>query len=295
MRSDILLRFFMTSFSAARVVGLTLNYRDATRTVRCIDSLLAQGIEQVLVWDNSEDDGASARELAALLTIPEHVSIATENRNLGFAAGVNRGINWIKARFPDAIVLLINNDALLLSGGLEALTSALKAAPQAAIAYPDIDHGGHLIGPVYYHPWLALITYTHLPGSIAYASGCCQLIAPDRLTDPCFDERFFMYGEDMEQGFRLGPTRMEHVPGVWVRHEGSASSGMGSLFYETRMIAAHWLLARKFARNRSELAAMYVGRLFLLSLRALIRACRYGRLTPFFALGAGWRLARRQR
>ena len=37
------------------IIGLTLNFRDANRTRRCVESLLSNGAEHVVVWDNSDD------------------------------------------------------------------------------------------------------------------------------------------------------------------------------------------------------------------------------------------------
>lgn len=273
------------------IVGLTLNYRDAERTGRCVRSLLDDGVMHMLIWDNSEDAGNSARALEKLLGGENRVTIETSPINLGFAAGVNHGLTWIAMRFPGAWALLINNDAILLPGGLFALCQALSKTPTAVIAYPTIDHGGHLINTIYYQRHFGLITTTPLPGSIPYASGCCQLIALERISSSLFEEDFFMYGEDVELGHRLGMQCMVHVPAVWVQHEGSASSRLGSPFYEARMVAGHWLLARKLAKNRLDMGLLYVGRMIALTLRGCVRAWRYRSKVPLTGYIEGWRLA----
>src|SRR6185312_6348681 len=117
--------------------------------------------------------------------------IVTANRNLGFAAGVNRGLETLAVEFPDSPVLLINNDATLLP-------DALEASPNAEVLYPDIDHGGWVRGTVYYHRLTGLITDRRLPGSFPYASGCCLLVNLPKSGATLFDEDFFMYGEDIE-------------------------------------------------------------------------------------------------
>ncbi|MCX8049021.1 MAG: glycosyltransferase family 2 protein [Methylohalobius sp.] len=276
------------------LIGLTLNYRDVPRTQRCVKSLLAEGVEQVLVWDNSEDNGTSAAALRQAFAHTQKVLIHESPTNLGFATGVNRALTLITEQTPNAWVLLINNDAVLLPGALVALRQALETHPHAVLAYPTIDHGGRLIGTAYYHRVLGLITTRPLPGSIPYASGCCQLIAPARYPGLLYDEDFFMYGEDTELGWRLGPERMVHVPQLLVDHEGSASSGMATDFYETRMAECHWRLTKKLAKNRIDLALLYLGRLLTLPLRALIRTLRYRSPIPLKALAKGWRLAHGQ-
>jgi N-acetylglucosaminyl-diphospho-decaprenol L-rhamnosyltransferase len=277
------------------IVGLTLNYRDAERTSRCIASLLADGAAAVLVWDNSEDDGVSARELRQRWVREARVIVEASPRNLGFAAGVNRGIEVILARWPQAWVMLLNNDAVLQRSALSALASALNDQPRAVIAYPRVDHDGQVIGTVYYQRWFALLRFDRpWPGSFPYPSGSALLIAPERIELPLFDEDFFMYGEDVMLGWRLGAARMVHVPQVLVWHEGSASSRNGSVFYELHVAAGHWRLAHKLANNPADAAALLAGRCISLSARALIRAVRSRSLVPVLAFFKGLRLARQR-
>ncbi len=275
------------------VIGLTLNFRDATRTHNCVRSLLADGACHVLVWDNSEDSGATARALRAALGTEKRVSIEVSPANLGFAAGVNRGIEWIVRQHPGTWVLLINNDAALLPGAIAALHDALTHSTAARLAYPDIDQGGRVTGTVYYQRWFGLLSKYPLPGSDAHASGCCLLLDPARTGSAVFDEDFFMYGEDAELGCRLSrmPGALLHVPGTWVRHEGSVSGRRGSPFYEGRMVAAHLILARKLARNPAATTGMLLGRVLMLPTRALVRALRQRSTIPLRALAHGWRLA----
>ncbi len=132
------------------IIGLTLNYCDASRTLTCVRSLLDEGATHVLIWDNSEDGGASADAMSKNLNQDSRVSIEHSSANLGFAAGVNRGLEWITRHFGISWVLLINNDARLLPGAIEPLAATLTRQLQAGITYPDIDHAGHIIGTIYY-------------------------------------------------------------------------------------------------------------------------------------------------
>lgn len=270
------------------IVGLTLNYRDAPRTRRCVESLLADGAAHVLIWDNSADEGLAAAALREVFAHESRVHIKVSPENLGFAAGVNRGIDWIRAHHPGTWVLLINTDAVILPGGLFALRAKLAAQPDAILAYPDINHNGRVLGTIWYQRWFALITFKPLLGSFPYPSGCALLLAPERCPEPLFDEDFFMYGEDVYLGWvHRGSKHLLHVPDVWVWHEGSASSGMASEFYETRLLHAHWLLARKMAGSPFDLCLLIAGRGLALSARALVRALRYRSTIPLRALCAG--------
>lgn len=277
------------------IVGLTLNYRDGLRTLGCVHSLLEDGVSHVVVWDNSEDNGVSARELRKYFARDARVEIKCSAVNLGFAAGVNQGIKYIEELFGHGSwVLLLNNDARLLPGALDFLVEALVKQNQAVISYPDIDHAGHIIGRIFYQRHAGLLSQKPLPGSFSYASGCCMLIAPERFgSSSLFDEDFFMYGEDWVLGWKLTQGRMVHVPQTLVFHEGSASSGLGSEFYEERMVAAHWLAARKLSRGVLDYWLLMLGRLFYLSMRGVLRSMRYRNTIPLSALLRGWNIAHR--
>lgn len=279
------------------IVGLTLHYRDASRTFNCLRSLLEGGVSYVLVWDNSADGEASAAELERLMGSERRYRIVTANRNLGFAAGANRGLETLAVEFPDSPVLLINNDATLLPDALRVLRDALEASPNAEVLYPDIDHGGWVRGTVHYHRLSGLITDRRLPGSFPYASGCCLLVNLPKSGAALFDENFFMYGEDVELGARLSRRNgaMVHVPKLLVHHEGSASSRMGSPFYEARVVAAHWIIASKLSKGRFDWLLVMVLRGVWLGLRGLARSLRFRSLTPLRALCDGARVAKESR
>ena len=216
------------------VVGLTLNFRDAARTHDCVQSLLADGVCHVLVWDNSEDGGASARVLRAALGAEKRVSIEISPVNLGFAAGVNHGIDWIVQQHPGAWVLLINNDAYLLPGAMAALRDALTNSTVAKLTYPDIDQGGRVTSTVYYQRWFGLLSKHPLPGSDAHASGCCLLLDPARTGSAVFDEDFFMYFEDIDWFWRLQLQnyKFDYAHSCTVRHAGHGSTGGKKLSYD---------------------------------------------------------------
>jgi GT2 family glycosyltransferase len=270
------------------VIGLTLNYRDADRTQRCVESLLSEGVENILVWDNSADDEKSATKLRLLFADDPRIHIQVSKENVGFASGVNQGLEWVRTHYPDSWVFIINNDAVVLEGGLAIMCSLLTMNPESILVYPDIDHNGRVLGTIWYHKWFALITYKPLPGSFSYASGCAMLFSPERWHGCLFDEDFFMYGEDIFLGWkhRTG-TRLLHVPRVCVWHEGSASSGMASQFYEERLVISHLQLADKMSGNVLESIFLFGARYISLFVRALIRTFRYRSAVPIKSLVNG--------
>lgn len=273
--------------------GLLLNYRDAMRSISCIRSLLDEGVEKVVVWDNSADGGLSVAAIRNEFASDSRLEIHVSSTNLGFAAGANRGLECCARLNPRAWVLLINNDARLLPGGLSALVTALHSSPAARLAFPNINHAGHILGPAYCHRLSGLLSWRPRPGFFRYASGCCMLIATERTGLPLFDEDFFMYGEDWELGWRLGREvhAFAHVDATWVEHEGAASSGLGSMFYESHMVAAHLILARKLGRSTIDVCLLHAARVAMLFGRAAVRCIRYRSSIPLKALWLGAALA----
>lgn len=276
-----------------QAVGLLLNYLDARRSIRCIQSLLDQGVSKVVVWDNSADGGISVDAIGAAFDDDERLDIRTSAANLGFSAGVNRALEHCAKFYSEAWVLLINNDARLLPGSLSKLVDALAVNPAAKLAFPNISHAGRVLGQAYCHRLTGLLSWRPRHGFFPYASGCCMLIAMDRIGLPLFDEDFFMYGEDCELGWRLFQQSaiVMHVDETLVEHDGAASSGLGSQFYETFMVAAHLILARKLARNPFDACVLHALRVFILVARALVRSIRFHSFTPCKALWHGARIA----
>jgi GT2 family glycosyltransferase len=276
-----------------RIVGLLLNYCDALRSVACIRSLFDEGIEHVVVWDNSADDGVSAQAIHLAYGEDPRLRIHVSDENLGFAAGVNRGLELCDKQLNATEVLLINNDAVLLPGALQGFMETARDHPGAGVISMDVEHAGQRQGPMYYQRWCGLQFKHPAWGAFAYASGSCLWIVVKNSPAPLLDEDFFMYGEDCELGWRLRhrPDAWVHVSRCLVAHEGSAASGLGSPFYEARMVAAHILLARKLAVNSLQRLVFFSLRVPVLLARALVRSLRYGSLEPWRALGAGMRLA----
>lgn len=275
-------------------VGLLLNYRDSARSISCIKSLIEQGVDAVVVWDNSADGGTSATIIQEVFVGSASVSIELSSENIGFGAGVNRGLEVCRQRFGDCNVLLINNDAILLPYAIVTLEAALANNPGAGICFPSIRQGPTVHGAMYYHYWTGLLFTKPHRGCFAYASGCCMLIALMRVGLPLFDETFFMYGEDCELSWRLGrkPGVLRHVDEVLVDHEGAASSGLGSPFYEEHMVASHLVLVYKLAGTHVlRRSLLLVSRLLMLFARALLRSYRFRSFVPLRSLIIGRRIA----
>jgi GT2 family glycosyltransferase len=274
------------------IVGLVLHFRTPERTLACLHSLADEGIGKALLVDNSEDEGRSVNEmvagLAQLETAGLQVDVLQPQRNLGFGTGVSMGIRHL-LRTQQPHLLLINSDALLERG---ALVNMLELLPLHGVIVPRLAHRTEQQGCsafMHYQRLTALLSLqAPRDGSVAIPSGCCLLIRQDQVRPDLFDTDFFFYGEDIMLGFDLARrgVRVAECVEATVIHAGSASAKNGSMFYEYHMVRAHWLLARKLARNGAEQALFVAARCLTLPLRACVRSVRGRSLTPWRGLFA---------
>jgi GT2 family glycosyltransferase len=271
--------------------GLVLHFRTPERTLTCLQSLADEGIGRVVLVDNSEDVGQSVQAmqpgLARLAEAGLRVDVLQPARNLGFAAGVGLGLEHV-SRNQRAPVLLINSDATLERGALAAMINGLRYAACVAVPARSSPEAPPSSSLVFYQRLLALYLRRSSVGTLKYPSGCCLLIRTDQVRPDLFDTDFFFYGEDVMLGCDLARrgVSVAECMGAAVIHAGSASAKNGSMFYEYHVVRAHWLLARKLARNGAEQALFVAARCLTLPLRACVRSVRSRSLTPWRGLFA---------
>ena len=173
---------------------------------------------RVIVVDNDSRDG-TAEMVAA-----EHpeVDLVESASNLGFAAATNLGA----ARGRGDRLLVLNPDTAVTTGALDTVLAALDAHPEAALAGPrllrpdgSLDHAARRAFPT---PVSALGHFTGI-GRRPRAGRLAAYRAPDVESGPVdavngafmllrrnafdrvggFDERYWMYMEDLDLSYRL--------------------------------------------------------------------------------------------
>ena len=267
-----------------RMCAVILNYFGAEDTIACARQLCAQKIERVCVVDNSADADQAAR-LAAAFAGQDTIVLFETGKNIGFAAGINYGLQHLPLSDFDA-ALVLNNDTLIPDGFIKNLTgSACAAGLQLAAPrihhYPDTEklwsRGS------WYNAWFGLVTHTPLPlpGNIAYLTGCCLLIQCRVFeTIGLLDERFFMYGEDVDFCFRAARAGLKTgvIDDAVLYHKANASSRNNSFFYEQQVARAHLNLSQCLFERRSARTLSACMKIPILCVRALLRTLRFGNL-----------------
>jgi GT2 family glycosyltransferase len=211
--------------SAPAVTAIVVNYEGGDALLACLASLAEQdvSVELVLV-DNGSSDRSAARACAEF---PD-ARLVRPGRNLGFAGGANLGAAG--ARAP--VLLFLNPDVRLASGCLPSLVTALRD-PHTGVVGPVLEVSssgtreyGATIDPLGYP--IARIE----PGRALYVPGCALATPADlfrRLGG--FDERFFMFAEDVDYCWRslLTGRDVRVVPDALAFHVGGGSTPGGYL------------------------------------------------------------------
>ncbi len=171
---------------------------------------------EVLLIENGSDDG-SREMVAAEFPAVEQIVLET---NRGYAGGCNVGIGRSEAEY----VLLLNDDAVLDAGALEALVKTLDADPQIGGAQPKLlnirkpehfDYSGACGGlmDIFGFPFAFGRTFMvtekdegqfDSPSDIFWACGTCAIFRRDALEEVKYlDEDFFAHMEEIDLAWRL--------------------------------------------------------------------------------------------
>lgn len=271
-----------------RVCGLMLAYFHAEMTLHCLKTLQHQGIETLILVDNSADTAEHQRTRALAQHFPAgwlQVMIAPEN--LGFAKGMNLAWQHAQTLGEWDYALILNNDMEVKPTLVEHLCQHMMANPQTGMvtATTETPHG--LQGKNYYHRWTGLLSQRPVTGSFLFLGGHCLLIRVSAIGKELFDIRYFMYGEDIVLNWRLAQQgwNLTVLPEVLIKHNSGSSSGNGSFFYEYHINRWHLLIIQTLGKNIIERAIMYSLRIPLLFIRAVLRSWRFRKMTPLKALG----------
>jgi len=217
--------------------------------------------DQIVVVDNSPHLSVAQELLEAL-----PLQVIHQPSNPGYGAAANAGmatfapeIEWVvvcnpDTRFePDTLELLLaERDAFPRTGVLgPCIVSSLGMVYPSARAIPGMRIGiGHALFARLWptNPWTQayLGTYTDLsPRSVGWLSGAFLLINRDVMNSVGgFDERFFMFFEDVDLGMRIKQAgyRNVYVPRSRVSHSGAASTTA----HHKEMLLAHHRSAERF-------------------------------------------------
>ncbi|MDO8425187.1 MAG: glycosyltransferase family 2 protein [bacterium] len=261
------------------VYVIVLSYHAPEDLRRCLGSVLRADYPperfRVVVVDNE----ATAETAAVLQEYAGQMDVLPQRENTGYARGMNIGIRHALAAGAEYVVVL-NQDTLVESDWLRHLVMAMESdrtigAAQARVmlAGSTDGHGLHgsddgLVNSIGNHihvfgfgfagghreQWGELrrrLTGFPYP-EVTYPSGAAVMLRADAVRDVAvpgaepFEERYFMYHEDLDLGVRLwlGGWRCVLAPQAVVWHAYQFSRSMQKLFWMERN--RWWFLLENF-------------------------------------------------
>jgi N-acetylglucosaminyl-diphospho-decaprenol L-rhamnosyltransferase len=248
--------------------AVVVNYESGSLLLDCVRSLMADdgaGVPEVVVVDNGSTDGSVARLRDA---VPD-VKVLEPGTNLGYAAAANRGIAATRA----PVVVVANPDLVVARGTAAAVLARFAAEPDLAAVgpallnadatqYPSarahastVDAVGHAtLGRVlprnrFTRRYRQLDADWSRARDVDWVSGALIYLRRSALGSVGgWDERYFMYLEDVDLCWRLRRVgwRVGYEPAGCATHVQGASTTRRPY----RMIVEHHRSAYRFAARR---------------------------------------------
>lgn len=272
----------INSLKMNKVAIVILNYRGFKNTIECISSVKSlkktDFKTEIIVIDNDSQD-ASKKELKKI----KGITFIVNTDNMGYSGGNNLGINYaLKKAYQ--YVLILNNDTTvneyLLINLLLNSKNADIVAPKIYFAPGNEYHKGRYkkddSGKVIWYAG-GEIDWNNIVGNhigvdevdigqfnnkkeTDYATGACMLVSRKVFEKiGCFDEKYFLYLEDMDFCYRAKKAGFKIIfePRAVLWHKNAQSAGgSGSSLQDYYITRNRLLFAFKFAKLKTKLAVL---------------------------------------
>ncbi len=234
---------------------IIVNYRGADDTIVC-----AQALESTLDWpsekldivivDNASGDDSVERIRAAL----PRATLIPSATNSGFAGGCNLGASHAAGEY----LALLNNDARPHRDWIRAAVAEFERDPEvAAVASKVLDWDGKLVDYVDGSlTWFGMgykrevekpdSADYNTPKDVLFGTGAAMFVRAETFREVGgFDERFFMFYEDVDLGWRLNILghRFRYVPTSLAFHRHHATMRKFGNFREAYLLERNALLS----------------------------------------------------
>ena len=271
---------------------MTVNYRSADMTADTISHVYASNIDDcaIVIWivDNGSRDG-SAEELTQ--TFPD-ANVLSSASNLGFAGGNNLALARILPEIAAAdrdhtFVLLLNSDVQVRPDAIQRCLDFLDEHPEAGVVGPrvvlpsgELDLACRRGFPTLSNSlWKLTGLSRRYPGSRRFSGynltylpedetcevdavgGAFMLLRVAAIDDAgVLDERFFMYGEDLDWAYRIKDAGWSvfYFPEASVLNLKSASARRQSRRMIYEFYRAMWLFHAKHYAPRTIFAVNWL-------------------------------------
>lgn len=234
--------------SKTSLVSVVLvNFRGAEDTIEAIQYLgeldWPQDLLEIIVVENASGDDSAERISAAA----PHVKLVKSQKNLGFAGGCNLGVRKSSGK----VIAFLNNDARPDAGWIREAMRRFEESPKVgAVASRVLDWEGakvDFIGSgltwfgMGYKPYAGLPVpeQPDVPHDVLFGTGSAMFVRRSAYEElGGFDERYFMFFEDVDLGWRLNLKGYRYVyePASLAFHKHHASMDKLGAYKETYLI-----------------------------------------------------------
>lgn len=256
----------MDKAGGARTVSVavvTFNTRDYLRT--CLDSVLAEAPGEVVVVDNASTDGTPDVVRSEF----QQVKLYANTANYGYGPAANQAVKSCRGDY----VLLLNGDAIVTPGAIEALSAYMDRHPEVAVVGPLLRHlNGSLQRSYFPFPgtlgwflenkpvvWLLrclplgrerflCLTPPTVDRVVPWVLGAALLLRRTAFEAVGgFDESYYMYFEEVDLCLRLRAvqSQVHFTPSATVLHVNGASTSR----CRKEMHIAHFRSSERFYRR----------------------------------------------
>ena len=268
-----------------RVGMVILNWNRPADTIECLASIQTLSLKKcmlsVIVVDNASTDDSVSK----IQSYKSQVKIIKNKENLGFAGGNNVGIKYALKLGMD-YVMVLNNDTLLASNIVDQFLASANRNPDFGILSPKIyfKAGNEFhkdryktseLGKVIWYAGGAIDWDNVYAGNIGvdevdrgqfaevrevdFATGTCMFIRASALRKiGGFDEKYFMYFEDVDLSLRMKNSgwRVLFDPEAVLWHKVAQSSGIGSDLNDYFITRNRLVFGMRYASRRTKIALM---------------------------------------
>lgn len=228
-----------------------VSWNTSEKLRECLQSIYrhTEGLNiEVLIFDNASSDNT----VEMIKNNYPQVILIDNQTNIGFGRGNNALIIKSKGKY----ILLINPDIIIIEPCFKKMIGFLKANPQAGVVGCKLVNMNGSIQKSYFEKFptpiselfwgmmlhkIYNLSIFHTKKNItsdvevAWLVGGCMLFRRDILkTIKGFDERYFMYGEDLDLCFRLRKMDLKvyYLPKITMLHyHGSSSKKQKKRYY----------------------------------------------------------------
>lgn len=257
---------------------IILHWEDSASLDRCLGHLIASDYPylRVIVVENgssSPERAEAAAIVARYLPWFKCLELLQLDQNLGYSGGNNAALTYLNRATFDGDVCILNPDVSVQERTLSAMMAALSSGVGLVMCRATDDAGKVLYDGIKlsgFHQDLFVSNQEIVPTD--YAQGACFIVRRELVTSTLFDNRFFLYWEEVDLALRVRAAgcRIVSVTTVSIERQRNSTERLpNALYYSAR----NGLLMRHRYPNRFSQAGyiLYLARLHAVSLKLITK------------------------